>query len=120
MFRVDPSKVSSAGVRARCSICGGIITIGAGTSIDEEFNEERVATPRATVTVADRAGADTPSFAAAAPDEASFRSTPAFAEAYESGIATFDGVTMRDETVSPEASQTLDEMVDIPSEAAAA
>ena len=38
MFRVDPSKVPSSGVRARCSVCGGVITIGAGTSIDEEFD----------------------------------------------------------------------------------
>lgn len=44
MFRVDPSKVPSAGVRARCSVCGGVITIGAGTSIDEEFDGEQ-ATP---------------------------------------------------------------------------
>jgi hypothetical protein len=43
MFRVDPSKVSSAGVRARCSVCGGVITIGAGTSIDEEFDNATVA-----------------------------------------------------------------------------
>ena len=42
MFRVDPSKVSSAGVRARCSVCGGVITIGAGTSIDEEFDMPQV------------------------------------------------------------------------------
>ena len=37
VFRVDPSKVPAAGVRARCSVCGGIITVGAGGSIDEEF-----------------------------------------------------------------------------------
>lgn len=43
MFRVDPSKVSSAGVRARCSVCGGVITIGAGTSIDEDFEGGRPA-----------------------------------------------------------------------------
>ena len=54
MFRVDPSKVPTAGVRARCSICGGIITIGAGTSIDEEFDESAATPARATVTVAER------------------------------------------------------------------
>ena len=37
IFRVDPSKVPAAGIRARCSVCGGIITVGAGGSIDEEF-----------------------------------------------------------------------------------
>ena len=37
VFRVDPSKVPATGVRARCSVCGGIITVGAGGSIDEEF-----------------------------------------------------------------------------------
>lgn len=31
VFRVDPSKVPAAGVRARCSVCGGVITIAAGT-----------------------------------------------------------------------------------------
>ena len=30
VFRVDPSKVPAAGVRARCSVCGGVITVGAG------------------------------------------------------------------------------------------
>ena len=33
IFRVDPSKVPASGVRARCSVCGGIITVGAGGSI---------------------------------------------------------------------------------------
>ena len=37
VFRVDPSRVPSSGVRARCSVCGGVITIGGGTSIDDEF-----------------------------------------------------------------------------------
>ncbi len=31
MFRVDPSKVPATGVRARCSVCGGVIAIAAGT-----------------------------------------------------------------------------------------
>lgn len=34
IFRVDPSKVTGRGVRARCSICGGIIAISA-PSVDE-------------------------------------------------------------------------------------
>ena len=37
VFRVDPTKVPANGVRARCSVCGGVITVGAGNSIDEEF-----------------------------------------------------------------------------------
>jgi predicted Zn finger-like uncharacterized protein len=31
IFRVDPSKVPSSGVRARCSVCGGVISIPAPT-----------------------------------------------------------------------------------------
>lgn len=31
VFRVDPSKVPATGVRARCSVCGGVIAIAAGT-----------------------------------------------------------------------------------------
>lgn len=30
VFRVDPAKVPESGVRARCSICGGVIAIGRG------------------------------------------------------------------------------------------
>jgi predicted Zn finger-like uncharacterized protein len=37
VFRVDPAKIPELGLRARCSVCGGVITIGAGSSIDEEF-----------------------------------------------------------------------------------
>jgi len=37
LFRVDPAKIPAMGLRARCSVCGGVITIGAGSSIDEEF-----------------------------------------------------------------------------------
>ncbi len=31
VFRVDPSKVPATGVRARCSVCGGIIVVSGGT-----------------------------------------------------------------------------------------
>jgi predicted Zn finger-like uncharacterized protein len=37
IFRVDPTKVPSLGIRARCSVCGGVMTIGVGASIEEEF-----------------------------------------------------------------------------------
>ena len=31
LFRVDPAKVPATGVRARCSVCGGVIALGGGT-----------------------------------------------------------------------------------------
>jgi predicted Zn finger-like uncharacterized protein len=31
VFRVDPAKVPASGVRARCSVCGGVIAITGGT-----------------------------------------------------------------------------------------
>lgn len=37
VFRVDPSKLPATAVRARCSVCGGVITISEGSSIEEEF-----------------------------------------------------------------------------------
>jgi predicted Zn finger-like uncharacterized protein len=37
VFRVDPEKVPRVGVRARCSVCGGVIIVGGAGSIDEEF-----------------------------------------------------------------------------------
>jgi predicted Zn finger-like uncharacterized protein len=37
VFRVDPTKVPSTTVRARCSVCGGVITVTAGSSIEDEF-----------------------------------------------------------------------------------
>jgi len=33
VFRVDPAKVPSGGVRARCAVCGGVIIVGAGAPI---------------------------------------------------------------------------------------
>ena len=27
MFRVDPARVPAAGIRARCSVCGGVISV---------------------------------------------------------------------------------------------
>src|SRR6185503_8392123 len=37
IFRVDPAKIPLAGVRARCSVCGGVIAIGERGRIDDEF-----------------------------------------------------------------------------------
>jgi predicted Zn finger-like uncharacterized protein len=44
VFRVDPAKVPTAGVRARCSVCGGVITIGQGGAIENDFSDGRAAT----------------------------------------------------------------------------
>src|SRR5262249_2550967 len=74
MFRVDPAKVPAAGVRARCSGCGGVITIGAGSSIEEEFASGR---PKAAA-VAPAAVAAMPVAAApVAPPPPAPRPTPA-------------------------------------------
>jgi predicted Zn finger-like uncharacterized protein len=43
VFRVDPAKISTAGVRARCSVCGGVITIGQGGAIENDFSDGRAA-----------------------------------------------------------------------------
>jgi predicted Zn finger-like uncharacterized protein len=37
VFRVDPAKVPGRSVRARCSVCGGVITIAAGADERAEF-----------------------------------------------------------------------------------
>jgi predicted Zn finger-like uncharacterized protein len=46
VFRVDPTKIPAGGVRARCSVCGGVITIAQGAV--ENVNDRRAAaTPAA-------------------------------------------------------------------------
>ncbi|MGQ0714119.1 MAG: zinc-ribbon domain-containing protein [Gemmatimonadaceae bacterium] len=47
VFRVDPARIPPAGVRARCSVCGGVITIGQGGAIENDFADNRAATPAA-------------------------------------------------------------------------
>ncbi|MDQ6887235.1 MAG: zinc-ribbon domain-containing protein [Gemmatimonadota bacterium] len=37
VFRVDPTKIPRSGVRARCSVCGGVIGIGASGAIGDDF-----------------------------------------------------------------------------------
>ena len=37
VFRVDPSKLPASIVRARCAVCGGLITITPSSSVREEF-----------------------------------------------------------------------------------
>ncbi|HEY9515489.1 MAG TPA: zinc-ribbon domain-containing protein, partial [Gemmatimonadaceae bacterium] len=41
VFRVDPAKVPLAGIRARCSVCGGVIAIGESGRIDDDFADAR-------------------------------------------------------------------------------
>lgn len=64
VFRVDPAKLPGSSVRARCSVCGGVIVIAAGADARAEF---------ATATAG---GVATPSSDAAAPWRASI-ATPA-------------------------------------------
>ena len=57
VFRVDPAKVPPTAVRARCSVCGGVITVSSGASMDDEFSANSsapVASARS-ATLADRA-----------------------------------------------------------------
>ena len=39
IFRVDPAKIPVAGIRARCSVCGGVMAIGESGRIDDDFAE---------------------------------------------------------------------------------
>ena len=45
VFRVDPAKIPLAGVRARCSVCGGVIAIGERGRIDDDFTASTPAPP---------------------------------------------------------------------------
>lgn len=49
VFRVDPAKIPLAGVRARCSVCGGVIAIGERGRIDDDFTASAPA-PQSTAT----------------------------------------------------------------------
>lgn len=52
VFRVDPSRVPDAGIRARCSVCGGVIPIGKQGAIEDDFAARLRVTP-ARVSVVD-------------------------------------------------------------------
>ena len=43
VFRVDPAKLPPMAVRARCSVCGGVITVAAGAPTDDEFSSNSAA-----------------------------------------------------------------------------
>jgi hypothetical protein len=84
---VDPDKVPRVGVRARCSVCGGVIIVGGAGSIDEEFGSPMPATVAMPASIEQRdsepalVGAPTPSVAdlvaAPEPPAAVAPSTPA-------------------------------------------
>ena len=64
VFRVDPTRIPATGVRARCSVCGGVIILGAGSSIEEEFGPPEI--PKAPALSVDAAMAAAPEEVAAA------------------------------------------------------
>jgi predicted Zn finger-like uncharacterized protein len=41
VFRVDPGKLPAALVRARCAVCGGLITVAPASSVRDEFAPAR-------------------------------------------------------------------------------
>lgn len=68
VFRVDPAKVPATGVRARCSVCGGIIAIAAGTlPVSVTPSAANLAVPTARPTPAASIGMPTPGAGASAP-----------------------------------------------------
>lgn len=48
VFRVDPAKVPIAGIRARCSVCAGVIQVGGAESEKESGKTEAAETAPAT------------------------------------------------------------------------
>lgn len=57
VFRVDPSKLPASMLRARCAVCGGLITVTPSTSVRDEFAPSRGQSERATGDVPSAAGA---------------------------------------------------------------
>jgi predicted Zn finger-like uncharacterized protein len=60
VFRVDPAKIPLAGVRARCSVCGGVIAIGEHGRIEDDFTATSPTPPVAHPPVRPRASAASP------------------------------------------------------------
>jgi predicted Zn finger-like uncharacterized protein len=98
VFRVDPAKVPATGVRARCSVCGGIIAIAGGTlpvSVTPAVATTAVptfagGTSRATPAMPAAASAPGPNNATAvmtppAPSPAALRATPPYAQRTDAG-----------------------------------
>lgn len=69
IFRIDPAKVPASGVRARCSVCGGVIAIRGGTLsvMVTPASAGVVQAAFATPTEGSRAVAAPPSFAPTSP-----------------------------------------------------
>ncbi len=76
VFRVDPAKVPATGVRARCSVCGGIIVVSGGTGA--------LRTPARTPVSA----MATASYGGSAPSSVTASATPAFSAGAIAGNAT--------------------------------
>lgn len=78
-FELDPNKVPTAGVRARCSVCSAVITVPAPPSTAPDSAQEQVAepavaaTPVAPVAAPASSGAPEPAAAAAPPAAESWR-----------------------------------------------
>ncbi len=60
VFRVDPAKVTGANLRARCSICGGLIPVGASVRWADEFPSSTTRAPEPAVRATVPLGALTP------------------------------------------------------------
>lgn len=75
VYRIDPAKVTSEKLRARCSVCGGVIAVGAASAWSDSFADvpERVATPRNAIST----GTPVSTLAAPPPARLGDRPTPA-------------------------------------------
>lgn len=49
VFRVDPAKVTSVAMRARCSVCGGVIAVGAAVQWTDDLPAVTMSTARSTL-----------------------------------------------------------------------
>lgn len=95
VYRVDPARVLGGAVRARCSVCGGIIAVSEHARWGEDFPETRLDPPKRRESAPERAAepSPTPSHVPAAgtaqrvPLFASRRPTPATAPAVFPGAA---------------------------------
>ncbi len=101
VFRVDPAKVPATGVRARCSVCGGIIAVAGGTGplrtpvrtpvsagpmVSPSQPQPAFPTPHATAPATPHAANSATPHAAPAP--VSYGATPASASPAPAAVAT--------------------------------
>ena len=85
VFRVDPARVPGPGVRARCSVCGGIIPITAARSWTDDFSTPHDA---ASLTSARPAARSTSGSSAAVVDRPSMPAAPSRASSLTPPAAT--------------------------------